>query len=197
MKKLFTIISMLSAALLMTGCISTNVKGFTDDQYKSYKLKKVAIQAVNTNFHFGEMLENSMVEELNDENVKAKAYSAIFPPTQQRNFEEISKKLLSMGFDAIMQINFGSSKASSYSDEFYVPTGYDSLGNNYGTNVSVSLVWRNTSAQVRIYSIKSGKTVWAGDTHTKAGGLFYMSDESTTDSIAEDVVDTLEDSGHL
>jgi hypothetical protein len=197
MKIIINLIFVFMATVLMTGCISTNVKGFTDDQHLNYKIKKVAVRAVNTNFHTAALLENSMIEELEDSDVTAHSYTSLFPPTRQRSNEEVNEKLLSMGFDSVMSINLGASKSSSYSDNINIPTGYDSAGNTYSTNMAIHIVRRNTSAKVRVYNVKSEKLVWVGDTYTEAGGLLYMSDESTTDSIAEDVVETLKESGHL
>ncbi len=200
MNKLLPLVSVFICVLLTTGCISTNVKGYTDNNYQKYNIKMMAVRAPNSGFEFGELLEKSMVDELEDEGVKAGMFIKMFPPTREWTNEQVTQKLLNDGFDSIMYINLGGSDTSSNTIG-YINNGTASV---YGNTASINsystpvvATHRYTSTRIKIYSVKSGELVWVADTNTSAGGLFYIGDRTTTDSIAEDVVESLKRSGHM
>jgi len=193
MKKIAQLIIILIATMMMSACISTSVKGYTDNSHKNYKIKKIAIHPVNTNMHFTSLLEESMVDELEDVGVAAKSFSVMFPPTRQRTEKEVNEKLLEKGFDSIMHIHIGSSKHASSSSDLHL---YDPYSGGV-SHTNITTFNRNTTAQIKIISVKNNEVIWIGDTQTAAGGLLYIGDESTTDSIAEDLIETLKEIGHL
>jgi hypothetical protein len=200
MEKQFTLLIIIICLFAMTGCITTNVKGYTDTDYQKYAIKKVIVRAPNAGFEFGELLEKSMVEELEDEGIKAQTFIKIFPPTREWTNDQVAEILLSEGFDTIMYINLAGSNSSS-STVGYINNGNASVyGNSASFNsysTPVVTFNRYTETRIKVYFVKSGKIIWVGDTSTKAGGLAYMGDTTTTNSIAEDVVNSLKGNGHL
>jgi len=86
------VLSILLAITAITGCITTNIKGFTDLDYSGYKLKRVVVRAPNTGFTFGERLATSMTEEFNKNGIYVASFLAMLPPTREWTNEEVAKE---------------------------------------------------------------------------------------------------------
>jgi hypothetical protein len=196
----FIYFTLVVALLLPTGCITTNVKGFTDLDYQNYRINRIMIRAPNTSFAFGELLERSMIKELEKKGVEAKSFMATFPPTRKWTNEQVTNQLLAKEFDSIIHINLMSSNSNAQS------VGYINSGNAYaygntasysGMSVAITAFRRYTTTRVTVYDAKSAKVIWIGDTNTNAGGKLFLGDKATADSIAQKVVKSLAASGHL
>lgn len=184
----------------LSGCISTNVKGYTDQDYQGYKIRKAVVRAPDTDFQFGALLENSIVDELGDAGVKAGSFLKLFPPTRQWTNEQVAQILRQQGYDTIMTVSLTGSNTSSDTIG-YINTGTASVYGNTayynGNSTAITTFHRHTTSHIKVYNVATGRVVWIGDARTSAGGLLYMGDETQTDSLAEEMVDALRDSGHL
>ena len=182
------------------GCITTNIKGYTDRDYNGYKIRKAVIRAPNAGFAFGELLENSMIKELKNKGVHAESFLRRFPPTRDWTNEEVAKELIKDGYDTIIYVNLIGSDTTAKTIG-YIKTGtgsvYGSTGSYSGSSIAMSAISRYTSTQVRVYNIATGKIIWVGDSSTKSGGLLYIGDEMQTDSIATETIVALNESGHI
>lgn len=200
MKMRFIKFFSLLAAISLTGCIITHVKGFTDRNFEKYHLTKMAVRAPNASFMFGELLEKSMVSALRDKGVQAESFMAIFPPTRKWTHEQVAVELTQKGFDTIMYVNLTGSESRAETVG-YINNGNASVYGNTATFNSVSLPVtgrsRYTATRITIYDITTAHTIWVGDSTTHAGGLLYIGDETQTDNIAKEVTDSLVKSGHL
>lgn len=184
----------------ITGCVSTNVRGYTDQDYQGHKISKVAVRAPNAGFTFAETLERTMVEELSGKGIQAASFLSLFPPTREWTNQAVAERLQAKGFDAIMHVNLMGSDSQSQT------VGYMHSGNAYaygnmasysGTSTPVTMVSRSTSTRVKIYDVATSKVIWVGDTSTQAGGLLYMDDDTQAQSIADEIVTALTESGHM
>lgn len=189
-----------SAVLFISGCISTHVRGFSDRDYRGYKIQKVAVRAPNAGFSFGETLETSMVKQLQAKGVKARSFLKSFPPTREWTNQEISTELMKDGYDSIMYINLIGSDTSTQTIG-YIHNGnayaYGNMATYSGSSTPMTAISRYTSTRVKIYDVKNAKVIWVGDSSTNAGGLLYMSDETQADSIATEITTALQESGHM
>ena len=199
-KYLYTTILLASFALMLTGCVTTSVRGFTDNDYKDYKIKKIAVRAPNVGFAFGEVMENSMVKSLRSSKVQAASFLSLFPPTRDWTNEEVAKQLMSEGYDSIMYVYLVGSDSSSQTIS-YINSGnayaYGGMATYSSTSVPVSSIRRYTQTRVKVFDIRTTDVIWIGDSSTKAGGLLFMGDETQTDSISSNVVTSLSESGHI
>lgn len=185
---------------VLAGCVLTQVKGFTDLDYQGYRVKKIAIRAANANFAFGEMFEQSMVSRMQNKNIQAVSFMEMFPPTRKWTNEQIANELTKRGFDTIMYMNLTGSGSSSETIGYINNGSVNTYGNTATFNsVSVPITGRsrNTAVRITIYDVATAKTIWIGDTATHAGGLAFVGDQTQTDNIAGEVVETLERDGHL
>lgn len=191
---------LLALPLATTACVTTKVNGYTDNAYRGYKVKKVAVRAANTDFAFAELIENAMVEALKDEGIQAESFLAKFPPTRELTNAEAAHALANAGFDAIMYVNLVGSDSSAQTIG-YIHTGNASVygGSAYysGNSLAMTAFHRYTSTRATLYEVVSGRKVWIADSRTTAGGLAYMGDDTQTESIAEETVASLQKSGHI
>ena len=186
--------------MVIAGCVTTSVKGYTDRDYKNFQIKKVAVRAPNSSFSFADLLENSMVEELKKKGVSAESFVAMFTPTRKWINKEVSTELIENGFDTVIYINLAGSNMSSHTVG-YINNGSASVyGNNASFNsssIAMTAITRFTSARIHVYEVRTGDVIWIGDTDTKGDGLLFLGDKQQTDSIAAKTVEALEGSGHI
>jgi hypothetical protein len=191
---------LLFATVSLGGCVTTQVKGYTDRDYNHYKVERVVVRAPNTDFAFAELLEQSMVRELINNGVRAASFLDMFPPTRQWTNDEVNLELRQQRINTIMYINLGSSESHSQTIG-YINSGTASVYGNTATysghSTAVTTFHRYTSTRVKIYEVASGRTVWVGDSTTRAGGLLYMDDETQTESMAEETIASLKSNGHI
>lgn len=197
MKKLLACLVLLS---VLTGCITTEVKGFTDHDYQGRHLLKIAVRAPNADFMFGGLLEKSMVEELQRKGVQAESFLEMFPPTRKWTNDQVATELNQKGFDSIMYVNLTGSGASAETVG-YINQGsayvYGNTASFYSTSIPAVRPTRYTSTRVTIYDVASAHTIWIADSVTHAGGLLFMGDKTQTDNLASEIIDALAKSGHL
>jgi len=203
MRKLAAITGICLAVLFMgvlAGCIITNVKGFTDNDYQGYRLKHMVVRAPNANFMFGDLLEKSMVVSLQARGIDAQSFMDMFPPTRKWTNEQITSELTGKGFDTIMYVNLVGSGEKSETVG-YINTGNAfAYGNSTSFNsVSVPVIGRSrfTATRITVYDVATARTIWIADSNTKAGGAAFVGDKTQTDDIAKEVIKTLAESGHL
>jgi len=199
-RKIGLVVLCVTLSSVLTGCITTNVKGFTDRDYSGYKVRKVSVRAPNASFTFGELLENSFVKELRKNGVAAQSFMERFPPTRRWTNQEVATELMQNDFDSIMYVTLVGSDTSSETIG-YINSGTASVYGNKasfsGSSTAISAIQRFTSTRVRLFGVESAKIIWIGDSQTNAGGLAFMGDETQTDSIASEVVAALKESGHF
>lgn len=200
LKAVRKIIALFVLPILVSGCIATKIKGFTDHKYQGYSLRKVVICAPNAGFSFGGAIEDSFVEKFKSAGLEAESFLVLFPPTREWNATQISMALIEKGYDSIMYVSL------TGSDTSVSTVGYTNTGtiNVYGNNayyqshsVPVSTINRYTSTRVQIYDVETAETVWVADTTTSAGGLLFIEDKAQADSIAMVVVSDLAKAGHV
>lgn len=200
MYKFLKLIIIAFALSLQAGCVTTTVRGFTDNSYKNFKIRKIMVRAPNSNFAFAELLEQSVIDELKNKKVSSESFIRTFPPTRKWTNDKVSKWLIDNSYDTIMYVILAGSESSS-SNIGYIQTGSATVyGNNTsisGASVAINRFDRTTLTRIKIYDVKTANVIWIGDANTQAGGLAFMGDQTQTDSIAENVVEALQNSGHI
>jgi hypothetical protein len=214
--KITYLVSFVLIAFYCSGCVTTQVRGYTDTKYSSYKIKSVALLAISDDVGLSEAIENALVEKFESKGIKAIRSTDIIPPTRSYSMDEIQEALTSRGLKSIMIVDVGGSAESSQI------VGYQSYGYAYGTasgsaynvgnttyvNASGSTSSNTSSYAIRkfkrdtvtfskVYDVSSTEVVWAAQTETKAGGALFMSDGSTGGNLSETLINDLIDKGHI
>ena len=210
MKKLVLSI-FLSSIFLLSGCVTTKIKGHTDPDLIAFKAHSIAV-IVPGNSNFTDVLESYLIDELNDAGANAVYFQSIIPPTRTFTENETIDRLESSGIEAVLIITpFDEKRSSRYAGTVVnassSTTGYGSLyGNrfNYSSRTSggglatpITFVSRNMSLTASLRPVREDIVAWVANIHSEAGGHLYMSDESSASQIASDLIDQLESSGHL
>ncbi len=197
------VLSCIGVALILTvsaSCIATTVKGFTDREYADYRVRKVVIRVPNVNFAFGALLEGSFIKEFRNKGIIAESFLDMFPPTREWTNEQVASELIQKDFDSIMYVTLIGSDTNSQTIGFINSGSAHAYGNTASfsaVSVPVSRHDRYTSTRARLYEVKSARVIWVGDSSTHAGGLAFMADETQTESIAAEVVKSLQERGHI
>ena len=186
--------------LVTTACVTTQINDYTDNDFQGYKVKRIAVRAANANFAFAQILEDDLVKQFKADGIAASSFLAMFPPTRDLTNAQAAQALKEKGFDGIMYVNLmGSNTHESVIGYSNTGTGYvyGGTASYSGTSTAMTAVSRYTSTRATLYDVTSGHKIWIADTNTSAGGLFYQSDDTQAESIAEEIVAALRKSGHL
>ena len=108
-KHVLALLAAITIPTLLTGCITTQVKGYTDPAYKSHQIKKAMVRTTRASFGFGELLEQSVVQKLEKKGVEAKGFMEEFPPTRQWSEESILNHIEADGYDSLIYVVLGGS----------------------------------------------------------------------------------------
>ena len=187
-------------SLTNSACVTTQVSGYTDNDFRGHKVRRIAVRAANANFAFGQLLEDNLVHEFKGEGIQAASFLAMFPPTRDLTNAQVAQALKEKDFDGIIYVNLMGSN-SRESNVGYVNNGtayvYGNTATFGGTSTAITLVSRFTSTRATLYDVVSGHKIWIADTNTNAGGVLFQSDETQAESIAEEIVKSLQKSGHI
>lgn len=199
-KSFVLVLGGITLGLVLTGCITTQIKGYTDPSYQGREYRHVIVAAPDASFNFRELLEGETVAKLQAVGIEAVSDIALFPPTREWNSDQVHHTLSEMGVEAGILISLAGTASS---DDVI---GYHSTGSatSYGgytsaraTTIPMRAISRSTGTRVTLQDIKSGETVWIGDARTDAGGFLFVGDKATAASMASKIVNTLKAQGHL
>ena len=210
------VIIILAVIVGCLGCVSTQVKSYTDTKYTTYQVKSLAILALSDDVGLSEAIENSLAEKFSAIAVKTTRSSDILPPTRAYTVDEIKDAFTARGFYSLLIVDVGGTTQSSD------VVGYQSYGRAYGsasgtaytagnatyvntagsasgttTSYAMRSFKRDTITYTKLYDIASTDVIWVAQTKTKAGGALFMSDNSTGSDLASNIINELTQKGHL
>ena len=171
---------------LLSGCISSSVKGFTDPDHVNFKPKKILMLMSD---RLGEAYKRNVMQLTNAEAISR---NDLFLPTRTYSEEKKAEIIVENNIDAILSLDMTGDRASNN------VTSYQTYSNTTGTSttVPVTTARRNSSAKVKLY--KAGRGVaWVGTISTTARGSLYTNSDSIMDSMAENTIKELIRVGHL
>jgi hypothetical protein len=198
------------------GCVSTQVKSHTDIKYATHQIKSIAILALSDDVGLSDAIEKNLTERFSAIGVKTVLSQDILPPTRQYTMDEIKDTFISRGIHSLLIVDVGGSIQSSD------VVGYQSYGRAYGsaygnaytvgnttyayasgsasstnTTVPIRKFQRDTITYTTIYDVASTDVIWVAQTETKAGGALFVSDTSTGNDLASNIIQELIKNGHL
>jgi hypothetical protein len=186
---------------LLTGCISTDVRDFTDPEYNSYKVKKMLLVTPNPTF------DDIFISELRSKNINTEVVtsSQIFLPTRSYSKNDMSSLIASNKFDAILYIvvngESSNSQVVSYltnSSAQVYSTGYGSASaTGTSTTTPIMAFSRDTSSKAELFDPINSQKIWVANLQTSAQGAIYVQSDDTMESISEEVINSLIKKNHI
>ncbi len=206
----------ISAVILITGCVSTQVRSYSDVNYANRMVKSIAVLAISKDVGLSESIETALGKSFTDKGVRFVRSTDILPPTREYDADEVKSALLSQGIDSLLIVEITDSGQSSEI------VGYQSYGQAYGsasgsayrignntyanisgssssnsTSFAIKRRSRNTASTSQLFDVSTNDIIWKAQTETEAGGKLFMSDDSTGSNLANGIIDELVAKGHL
>ena len=195
----WSVVLVVLISALLSACITTQVKGFTDPDYHAYQIRRVIVDSPHP--LFDEAFANKSKQ------VAAVFESAreIFVPTRTYSAEDQVTIIRQRGYDTYLSIEITGDDQESRIVAFQSHSTASAYSNGYGsaygqsstTTVPVTAHNRQTTAKATLYEVKTGRVVCIGNIQTKAGGALYMSDSGTVYSMVDSLLKDLIKQGHL
>ncbi|OOZ68818.1 hypothetical protein [Solemya velum gill symbiont] len=195
-------------ATVLQGCVSSEVRDYSATPTPSYQVGKVLVQVSSPDLGLQQETENAFAKELNSRGVSTVLGNYVLPPLREYSEKEIEKKIKDHGIDNIIAISVGGSafdsSVSFYQAQSYTTGTVRSFGNTaygsantYTTMTPIRRVSRSTVSNAMLYEAKSGNPIWAGQAETQAGGLLFMADSTTANSLTTQFIAALEARGFV
>lgn len=178
MKKIFYIIISALTALLIQSCAETDINSFTNQAYKNYKIRTIALSSEGFFIPEQKKLEQLVKKALFKKGINAYTSEEIWPPTKKYEKKELFKRALKKDVDAILKINLISREKQSTSyQQGYVAKDY--YGGSKTTDATLAV-------KLTLIDPRKDENIWVADADSTSFDI-----ESILESIAEESVSLL------
>jgi hypothetical protein len=170
-KKKFCFITI---CLFLGGCVTTEIKSFTDPDFKSKKYSHLMVQSQSEYLDQQDQIETLYIGALGSTKAQGDSYLKIFSPTRKYSDSEINVMLAKHRIDGILVIK----QTQYYEDQKYVPQNSSTYGQGTITGNEVNTYSHtNTSGgfyvthsrlrhEITLYDARTKRTVWIGGAFT-------------------------------
>jgi hypothetical protein len=201
-------------ALSISGCITTQIRGYSNPDRANFVAKKIAVFASAKDIGIEVAVLDGFIEKLGANGVHSVDFKRILPPVRTYTNDEVLTALRRNGVDSVLEINIGGgdiqtvylgsqthgTATSTANASFYGNSAYVNGQTNYsGSSMPIYGANRTTTAEMKLLALdgESSDTVWVSSAKTEAGGKLFVTDNSTADSLATDTVNELVKVGHV
>lgn len=185
---------------LISGCVTTSVRSFSDNAYKGHQIKKVVVNGGKS--RFGQQLETKIVKKISP-NTISNSYFSEFPPTRTYGGDQVQQTLLNKGYDSMLVIEFkGGNKNTKYAGTFnsgsaswYGGGGYGSV---YGSGMSIPMytTTANITITATLFDLRTRKKMWVGNFNTNAQD-FSANIPAMAENASNTIIKDLKTKGHI
>jgi hypothetical protein len=184
-----------------TGCITTEVRDFTDPNYNAYNVNKILLITPNPTF------DDIFINELRSQQLVTNVVtsSQVFLPTRSYSPQEMTDIIAKNNIDAILHIVINNESSSSQvvgymtnSSAQAYSTGYGTASaTGYSTTTPTIIRKRNTSSKAELFDPRTSQKIWVASLETSASGAIYVQNNDTMKSISKEVINSLIAKNHL
>jgi hypothetical protein len=187
--------------LFLTGCISTDVRDFTDPEYNSYKVNKMLLVTPSPTF------DDIFINELRSNKLTTEVVtsSQLFLPTRTYSKEDMRTLIAKNQFDAILYVVVSGESSNSQVVSYLTNSSAQAYSTGYGsatatgtsTTTPIMAFTRDTSSKAELFDPVNSRKIWVANLQTSARGAVYVQSDDTMESISEEVISTLIKKKHL
>lgn len=188
------------ALVLLAGCATTNITGFTDPDYKSKVYKNLVVVTPNLNLEYASLLQGKLCQAIKMKKAGCVRGLDLFPPTRTYNTDAIVRILSDNQIDGYLLVSYGGGSTQSQQ----VGTLSYGTANVYGNTVSayssttpIMSFTRSDGYSAVLIDTATYNKAWIGGVRTHASGLANITDEVFTTSFATKLAAELSTAGHL
>jgi hypothetical protein len=205
------------SAVLLSGCITTSMQGYTDRQLPTRPVQHMVAYVAAPGPLAANILA-SITDEARKRGIVAEDALTIFPPTRTYNDAEVRQGLAAQGVDGVLVINVGdtgvmkeyagtvfysqysgSSMASGTATSFGNMTSASISGTSRGTmTASAAPTYRysrQTNFNARLLEPATGRNLWVGSGQVNAGGLLFVGNNMSAANSVTAIFDDLQKKG--
>jgi len=186
--------------LLLSGCATTNITGFTDPSFKNKKYTSYVVVTPNLNLEYSLLLQKKICSEIEKYKSACTKGLDLFPPTRDLSSEQKAKVIKEKNIQGYLLVfyNGGNSETQQIASLAYGTANvYGNTVNSYGMFTPVYSFNRRDGYSLILIDTNTFKKAWVGGANIYASGLANITDEVFTTSLSEKISYSLSGSGHL
>lgn len=191
---------LLALPLVMAGCATTRVTGYTDPEFMGRTYKSTAVFANTDRLEDAAHLEEVTCRVFAAHGVTCAKMTELFPPTRAHTTEDVYSTLSQRGIESVLVLTMRGDNAQShvaFLQSFGTATAYGEYSSAYGTTIPVRQTTRSSRSRAELLDCATRNIAWIGDANTEGRGRFGTSDSKFRGSLAKGTVVTLIRAGHF
>ncbi len=199
----------LFAFIFVYGCasVSTNITSYTDPDYRTYKVKNIAVIADVADLSSKMKIESTFVHYFREKNIAVLTGYDIIPPTRNYSADEMKAVFKKNGIDAVLVIavsDAGYKKEQVTIDQPYETKGtiYRTGSNQYqyssktdGGPQSYTVKKPHLTIKTSLFDPKAGRMIWIANSYSR--GNAFVNLDSTFNNYVNSVVNKLDEDNLL
>lgn len=181
-------------ALILYGCASTKITGYSDPAYASKTYRSTVVFASNVGLEKAAELEGAICNNFRSNGIKCSPFQLMFPPTRQHSADYVFKNVQEKGFDSVLILTAGGDYSSSQVFGYQSYGSATAYGNQaYGQSSSYALRAYSRQSYIRATLVdgSSREIAWLGDAKTGGQGMVNVTDSAFNSSVSSKLVSSL------
>jgi hypothetical protein len=191
---------LLVPALLLGGCASTNITGYSDPGYTSRTYASTTALAADYGLERASEIESDMCGKFEERGVRCMPFQSVFPPTRQYAPQAVHERLANNNIESIIVLSASGDVSSSRvfgSQTYGSASYYGGSASGQATTVGLTAYSRSSRARVVVIDADTTDTAWIGDANTNGQGMINVTDGAFDSSLVSETVETLMATPHF
>ena len=189
------ILTVIAASFMLSACITTSVKSYSDSDFKATRVSKILIDLSQMPPSNKDEVEAPLLEKMKLAGVAATPIFSLIPPTKEYSAEQVKALIMQGAYDAILTIQITGDKSQS---TYVGSTSYTNINayaygsrvnaNANGFSTPIVAARGVTNFRATLFDPATGKKIWVADLSSEAKGTAFV---GKSDKIAADAADAL------
>ena len=194
--KLVSLVITLFFLCLISGCITTHIKGYSDPDYFGYKMRNVAVLIDSDNAEVIDSALSAIKDNLRYDDVIVQDYWEVVPLSKARQVAEVKQRLIESYIGTILYIKFGSGNKETNIVGSYTNMTANVYGNSvYGSGftIPITAVNRDSFGEVKVLNVNDDGVVWAARFNSESEGALYSDLSIHVENSIKSIMDELKE----
>lgn len=191
---------MVGLVMLVSGCASTSITGYSDPEYRTAQYDSVVVVAENAGLERAARLEGGICEQFQNAGVTCTPFHQVFPPTRSHPADKVFPALQEKGIGALVVLLSGADQSSARdigSQTFGSANVYGNQVSGQSSSVAITAFSRQAHARIVVVDSATRDTVWLGDARTEGSGAVNVTESAFASSLTKEAVRALMESPHF
>ena len=187
-------------SIVVLGCATTNITGFTDPAYSSRTYSNTVVFASNLGLEQAAELESIICSKFMGCGTSCYSFLTLFPPTREHMADTVFSTLTERGIESLIMLTAGSDYSSNQVFAYQTYGSVHSYGGStsaQATTIPLRSYYRQSNMRIIVIDSATQEVAWIGDAKTEGQGMVNVTDSAFQTSLSAEIVRVLSESRHF